>query len=71
MIQVTITANTIKFKTDFIDLDSVLEGYELVDEYSIHFITGMGVFLLNVDECKFNGNKFNTAAQLELYLVNL
>lgn len=70
MIDITITSTSIQFINGVINVDSSYLGYDLVDELSLHLITGEGVYLSNVDDCIYNGLSFANSNDLSLYLNN-
>lgn len=70
MIDITITSTSIQFVNEVINVDSTYLGYDLVDELSLHLITGQGIYLSNVDDCTYNGQLFANSNDLSLYLNN-
>jgi hypothetical protein len=64
MIDITITSTTINFVNGSTLVDTTFLGYEIVDDLSLHIITGQGIYLFNVIDCTFNGFSFGNSSDI-------
>ena len=71
MIEITLEGGYVTFYTSVIGVvASNVESCEVVDENSLHMGTNVGVFLINVNQFTFNGNKFTNSTKAVNYILN-
>jgi hypothetical protein len=71
MIDITIEGGFVTFTTSVIgEIASQMELCEVVDDFSLHLGTNVGVFLINVNEFTFNGIQFTDANKAVIYILN-
>lgn len=67
----TIEGGFVTFTTSVLGaIASNVELCEVVDDNTLHLGTNVGVFLINVNQFTFNGNKFNDSTKAVNYILN-
>ena len=71
MIDITIEGGFVTFTTSVIGaIASQMELCEVVDDFSLHLGTNVGVFLININEFTFNGIQFTDSNKAVIYILN-
>lgn len=71
MIDITIEGGFVTFTTSVIGaIASQVELCEVVDDFTLHLGTNVGVFLINVNQFTFNNIKFTDSTKAVNYILN-
>lgn len=72
MIEVTLTKTALSYTSSVAGLiEATYSETDLIDNYSVHFVTNRGVLLFNVLQHTFNGQSFDYASDLITYIETL
>lgn len=71
MKDITLEGGYVTFYTSVIGaIASNVELCEVVDDYSYHIGTNIGVLLININEYTINGITFSTSTEAVTYILN-
>ena len=71
MIDITLEGGFVTFTTSVIGaVGSNVELCEVVDDFSLHLGTNVGVFLINIEQFTINSIKFTDSTKAVNYILN-
>ena len=71
MIEITLESGYVTFYTSVSGVvASNVESCEVVDEYSYHLGTSIGVYLININDSTINNITFSTSSEAVTYILN-
>lgn len=71
MIDITLEGGYVTFTTSVLGaVASNVELCEVVDEFSLHLVTNVGTFLINIEQFTINAIKFSTSTEAVTYILN-